>query len=174
MCICIYVAVSGNPQSKVVLKLSTITLVFCKDIFQYTREIISVNNLCRAGKLRRSHKGACPAIFPRAAHLSADLSVVNPAELPDKLFLCFVKLSSFGERVMLPSIRKINAYVAAGAKSVVSNKKSGHTRSPITVTVLRRGVWPMGVWVAILLIMVLHTLPAWRASADVSPPRSSP
>ena len=42
-----HVAVSGNPQPKVVLKLSTSTLGFCKEIYQYTRDIISVNNLYR-------------------------------------------------------------------------------------------------------------------------------
>ena len=40
-------AVSGNPQPKVVLKLSTSTLGMLKETYQYIREIISVNNLCR-------------------------------------------------------------------------------------------------------------------------------
>ena len=45
-------AVSGNPQPKVVLILSTSKLVFCWDFFQYTRKINSVHNLFRKNILK--------------------------------------------------------------------------------------------------------------------------
>ena len=40
-------AVSGNPQTNVFLKLSTSTFVLFKDVYQYTREILSTSNRYR-------------------------------------------------------------------------------------------------------------------------------
>ena len=39
-----YVAVSGDPKPKVLLKLSTSTLGFFEEIYQYARETIQTEN----------------------------------------------------------------------------------------------------------------------------------